>query len=58
MEVCTMELRQLRYFVAIAEHGAFSKAASKVFVAQSALRSCSTVRWFSERVVGDIGALH
>ena len=32
-----MELRQLRYFVAIAEHGAFSKAASKVFVAQSAL---------------------
>ncbi|QDL53692.1 LysR substrate-binding domain-containing protein [Rhodoferax aquaticus] len=32
-----MELRQLRYFVAIAEHGAFSKAADKVFVAQSAL---------------------
>jgi LysR family nitrogen assimilation transcriptional regulator len=32
-----MEFRQLRYFVAIAEHGAFSKAAEKVFVAQSAL---------------------
>ena len=32
-----MELRQLRYFVAIAEHGSFSKAADKVFVAQSAL---------------------
>jgi len=32
-----MELRQLRYFVAIAEHGTFSKAAEKVFVAQSAL---------------------
>jgi len=32
-----MELRQLRYFLAIAEHGTFSKAASKVFVAQSAL---------------------
>lgn len=32
-----MELRQLRYFVAIAEHGTFSKAASKVYVAQSAL---------------------
>jgi len=33
----SMELRQLRYFLAIAEHGTFSKAASKVFVAQSAL---------------------
>ena len=32
-----MELRQLRYLVAIAEHGSFSKAAEKVFVAQSAL---------------------
>ena len=32
-----MELRQLRYFVAICEHGTFSKAAGKVFVAQSAL---------------------
>jgi LysR family nitrogen assimilation transcriptional regulator len=32
-----MELRQLRYFVAIAEHGSFSKAASKVHIAQSAL---------------------
>lgn len=32
-----MELRQLRYVVAIAEHGALSKAASQVFVAQSAL---------------------
>ena len=32
-----MELRQLRYFLAIAEHGTFSKAASKVYVAQSAL---------------------
>ncbi|WP_269507268.1 LysR family transcriptional regulator [Burkholderia sp. IMCC1007] len=32
-----MELRQLRYFVAIAEHGTFSKAAEKVFIAQSAL---------------------
>ena len=32
-----MELRQLRYFLAIAEHGSFSKAASSVFVAQSAL---------------------
>ena len=32
-----MELRQLRYFLAIAEHGTFSKAASKVHVAQSAL---------------------
>ena len=32
-----MELRQLRYFVAICEYGTFSKAAEKVFVAQSAL---------------------
>ena len=32
-----MELRQLRYFLAIAEHGTFSRAASKVHVAQSAL---------------------
>lgn len=32
-----MELRQLRYFLAIAEHGTFSKAAGKVYVAQSAL---------------------
>ena len=32
-----MELRQLRYFLAIAEHGSFSKAASAVYVAQSAL---------------------
>lgn len=32
-----MELRQLRYFVAIAEHGTFSKAAAKVHIAQSAL---------------------
>ena len=32
-----MELRQLRYFLAIAEFGSFSKAAEKVFVAQSAL---------------------
>jgi LysR family nitrogen assimilation transcriptional regulator len=32
-----MELRQLRYFLAIAEHGSFSKAAATVHVAQSAL---------------------
>lgn len=32
-----MELRQLRYFYAIARCGSFSKAASEVFVAQSAL---------------------
>jgi len=32
-----MELRQLRYFSAIAEYGTFSKAAEKLFVAQSAL---------------------
>lgn len=32
-----MELRQLRYLVAIAEHGSFSRAAEKVFIAQSAL---------------------
>ena len=32
-----MELRQLRYFVAIADSGSFSKAAERVFVAQSAL---------------------
>jgi LysR family nitrogen assimilation transcriptional regulator len=32
-----MELRQLRYFVAIAHCGSFSRAAEKVFVAQSAL---------------------
>lgn len=32
-----MELRQLRYFTAIAKHGTFSKAAEQVFIAQSAL---------------------
>jgi LysR family nitrogen assimilation transcriptional regulator len=32
-----MELRQLRYFAAIADSGSFSAAAAKVFVAQSAL---------------------
>lgn len=32
-----VELRQLKYFVAIAEQGSFSKAAETVFVAQSAL---------------------
>ncbi len=32
-----MELRQLRYFVAIADCGSLTKAAEKVFVAQSAL---------------------
>lgn len=32
-----MELRQLKYFVAIADCSSFSKAAEKVFVAQSAL---------------------
>ncbi len=32
-----MELRQLRYLIAITEHGSFSKAAEKVYVAQSAL---------------------
>lgn len=32
-----MELRQLKYFVAIADCSSFSKAADKVFVAQSAL---------------------
>jgi LysR family nitrogen assimilation transcriptional regulator len=32
-----MELRQLRYFVAIADQGSFSKAAERVFIAQSAL---------------------
>lgn len=32
-----MELRQLRYFVAIVEQGSFSQAAAKVHVAQSAL---------------------
>lgn len=36
-QCATMEFRQLRYFVAIAEHGTFSKAAEKTFVAQSAL---------------------
>ena len=32
-----MELRQLRYFVAIADSGSFTKAAGRVYVAQSAL---------------------
>lgn len=32
-----MELRQLRYFVAVSRHGSFLKAASTVYVAQSAL---------------------
>lgn len=32
-----MELRQLRYFTAIARCGSFSKAASEVYIAQSAL---------------------
>ena len=32
-----MELRQLRYFVAIADCSSFSKAAERVFIAQSAL---------------------
>lgn len=32
-----MELRQLRYFVAIAEHGSLSQAAARLYVAQSAL---------------------
>lgn len=32
-----MELRQLKYFLAIAECGSFSRAAERVFVAQSAL---------------------
>lgn len=32
-----MELRQLRYFLAIAEHGSFSKAAGTLYIAQSAL---------------------
>ena len=32
-----MELRQLRYFVAVARQGSFSKAATDIFVAQSAL---------------------
>lgn len=32
-----MELRQLKYFAAIAKHGSLSKAAEQVFVAQSAL---------------------
>lgn len=36
-ESASLELRQLRYFVAIAEHGSVTKAAAKVFVAQSAL---------------------
>lgn len=32
-----MEIRQLRYFVAIADSGSFTKAAERVYVAQSAL---------------------
>jgi len=35
--VLAMELRQLRYFVAIADSGSVTKAAERVFVAQSAL---------------------
>lgn len=32
-----MELRQLRYVIAIAEHGSLSQAAARLFIAQSAL---------------------
>ena len=32
-----MELRQLRYFVAVAEEGNISRAAKKIFLTQSAL---------------------
>ena len=32
-----MDLRQLRYFAAIAEYGSFSEAATRLHVAQSAL---------------------
>lgn len=32
-----MELRHLRYFVAIAESGTMARAAEKIFVAQSTL---------------------
>ncbi len=32
-----MDLRQLRYFLAIVEHGSFSRASESLFVAQSAL---------------------
>lgn len=32
-----MELRQLRYFLAIVDHGSLSKAAGQLFIAQSAL---------------------
>src|SRR5437868_13135860 len=32
-----MELRQLKYFLAIADNGSLSKAAGRLFIAQSAL---------------------
>src|SRR5437868_4864096 len=35
--LATMELRQLRYFVAVADEGSISRAAKKIFLTQPAL---------------------